>query len=160
MEARLRGEATLAALTGSQELVPVVNVAGSENLTVLGSGFLPGVDDYTCRFRTDLMICPMLPASHFPSRICGEVEVRETTAVALTSFEIACTTPSKWDLASMHVRFEVAKAGYPLRGDGFSQLLYFQAHVTQVVPTRCECLGMCFMCMWYVVCVFRETPRS
>ena len=142
MAARLRGEEALAAWTGPQEVVPVVNVAGRENLTVLGSGFLPGVDDYTCRFRTDLMICPMLPASHFPSRICGEVEVRETPAVVLTSSEMACTTPSSWDLPSMHVRFEVAKAGYPLRGDGFSQMLYFQAHVTQVVPTRCVCVSV------------------
>jgi hypothetical protein len=105
--------------------VPVLNILGHVgNITVDGFGFASGAEDYTCRFRTDLMICPMLPAGFFPSDICGEAEMRETSALVRTPFQLSCLTPAGWDLPAMHINMLVAKAGQALRRDNHFKTLY------------------------------------
>jgi hypothetical protein len=95
-----------------------------QSLTFTGSGFIVDADDYSCRFATQLVICPMLPI--WPSPLCGEPEVRIAPAATLSPTTITCEPPN-WDLPAMPAILQLTKAGTLVPGP--AARVHFRARV-------------------------------
>ena len=107
-------------------------IGGNDNISIFGSFFVVGADDYTCIFRTSVI-----------NILFGDYEVRSVPAMIITSQLAQCLTPAKnWDLPETWVVLQFQKSNRLIRSTGPSSFYQIRSILLGVSPSAGQACGM------------------
>lgn len=100
-----------------------VTVGQRVNVSLTGTGFLVGANDYSCLFQTEVV-----------NQFIGEYENRRSPLEIISENSAQCTTP-EWDLPAMDTAFQIIKSDEFVRAERPSLVFRFLHAVSSVDPT-------------------------